>query len=42
MRALIMDISKLEIIFCVFWAENDFVNALILFIRARTIAQGHL
>jgi predicted CxxxxCH...CXXCH cytochrome family protein len=28
-------ISKLEIIFCVFCAENNFVNALILFIRAR-------
>jgi hypothetical protein len=27
--------SKLEVIFCVFLAENNFVNALILFIRVR-------
>jgi hypothetical protein len=28
-------ISKLEVIFCAFLAENNFVNALILFIRVR-------
>ena len=27
--------SKLEVIFCAFWAENDFVNALIQFIGIR-------
>lgn len=31
-----MIISKLEIIFCAFLAENNFVNALIPFIGART------
>ena len=31
----IMLISKLEFIFCAFLAENNFVNALILFIRDR-------
>jgi hypothetical protein len=28
-------ISKLEVIFCAFLAENSFVNLLILFIRVR-------
>lgn len=27
--------SKLEVVFCAFLAENNFVNALILFIRVR-------
>jgi hypothetical protein len=30
-------ISKLEVIFCAFLAENNFVNALILFIRAKKV-----
>jgi len=33
-------IRKLEVIFCVFQAENNFVNALILFIRARKSIPG--
>jgi hypothetical protein len=32
--------SKLEDIFCVLSAENNFVNALILFIRARIREYG--
>jgi len=32
---MIRVISKLEVVFCVFLAENNFVNALILFSRAR-------
>jgi len=35
-----VNFSKLEVIFCVFLAENNFVNALILFIRARLNAEG--
>jgi hypothetical protein len=33
---IVVSISALEIIFCAFLAENNFVNALILFIRVRT------
>jgi len=36
-----MSISKLEVIFCTFLAENNFVNALILFIRAKPILNIH-
>ena len=35
-----MALSKLEVIFCIFLAGNNFVNALILFIRARTTQQN--
>jgi hypothetical protein len=40
--SLLTSFSKLEVIFCAFLAENKFVNALILFIRARPASSTSL
>jgi hypothetical protein len=40
MRLPIQTFSKLEFIFCAFLAENNFVNALILFIGFGSDANG--